>query len=208
MDEALLLERGERPRHRLDDLQGGEGLHRSAPGKDLEEVLPLDELHGQVVVLAVPPRIDGVDEVGMAQARERPGLLEEPPRDLRVVRKPGEKDLERDSLLQADVACLEDAAHAAEPHPPDDLVVADPRALEGPAQRLPERADMLRLELLLLEEHVIDGLLEAESLVTVRLRERLVGVILRDEPSREGQSCHLDVGSFHGFGARGNEVGG
>src|SRR4029453_8604790 len=77
VNEALLLEDSEGLTHAPDDVQGGQRLERPRAGQPLEEVLALDELHGEVEVLAVLARIDGVNEVLVIELRQRARLPQE-----------------------------------------------------------------------------------------------------------------------------------
>ena len=122
MDDPLRVRRGERlgdlPRQ-LDRLH-----HRgaSAARQEIGERPTLDELHHDVLPVAVGSGVVDADDRGLVQPRGRLGLTAEPGDEPRVTRELGEQDLDRDRSMEHRVEAAVDLGHPARTDPRFDPV--------------------------------------------------------------------------------------
>jgi hypothetical protein len=126
MDDPLRVRGRER---RGDLLREVDGLHRrqrSAAGQELRERPPFDELHHDVLPVAVCAGVVDADDVRLVQAGRRLGLAPEPSHEAGVARELREQDLDRDRPAEDRVEASVDLGHPALADPSLDAVaVAD-----------------------------------------------------------------------------------
>jgi hypothetical protein len=119
-----------RGRERRGDLLGEvDGLHRcqrSPPREELRERPPLDELHHDVLPVAVGSGVVDADDVRLVQTRRRLRLATEPSHEAGIARELREQDLDRDRPTEDRIEAAVDLGHPALADPSLDAVaVAD-----------------------------------------------------------------------------------
>ena len=129
MDDAVLVGVLERGGDATDDVQRPFLVDGPFPPDQVTDGPAIDELHGEVVVLACPAHVNALHDVGVAELRGRTGLAEEPLDVGPVLGELRREDLQRDDAVHADLPRLEDRAHAARAKAAEDLVPAYPRLL-------------------------------------------------------------------------------
>jgi len=109
---------GDLPRQ-LDRLhEGGAAAARQEVGKGS----PLDELHHDVLAVAVRSGVEDADDRGLVQSRCRLCLPPEPGHEPGVARELGEQDLDRDRSVEHLVEASVDLGHTAGADPRFDPV--------------------------------------------------------------------------------------
>jgi hypothetical protein len=97
----------------LSESHGLLGLERSVALDPVLQRLALHQLHHEVVVSRLVPRVVDRDDLGVAEPTQRSGFFQEPPAVRPLGAGAGQQDLERHGSPQADVAGDVDRAHAA-----------------------------------------------------------------------------------------------
>jgi hypothetical protein len=167
----------------------------------MKEVLALDvPIAGSSA--AVRSGIDRVNEVRVIQRASVRALAKELRPSPADPDSFGREDLERDSLLESNVARLEDGPHAADADAAHDLVIADLRIPERQAERIAQAPHLLARQAPLLDEDLVDRLVEPQRLVAVRLGEGLGEAVLRDPAACMGELRRSTSAAFNGLSAR------
>jgi hypothetical protein len=117
----------------------GQRLARDPRG----ERFAVDELHGQHAFAVEVAEIVDARDVGMRDPARELDLAAEPLERPRRSRQLGPQDLERDRLVELEVARLVDVAHSAGAQQPDDLVARADRPLRCVEGRLERRLRLL-----------------------------------------------------------------
>jgi len=115
----------QRPGHLGDDGQGFLLVQSPLLAEDLRQRAALDELHGQVVVVAALTHVQGADQVGMVELAGQPGLAHEALHEVAVLGEVPAQDLEGHLAVHGDLAGQVHRAHPALAELAEQLVALD-----------------------------------------------------------------------------------